>query len=1157
MSISSSYLRRALLAMASCSASLLGISHAALADQNPAAGMIRYPDISEDKIVFSYADDLWIVDRDGGMASPLASPAGQEQSPRFSPDGDHIAFMGNYEGNSDLYEIPVTGGVAVRRTYHPGGEQFWDYTPDGELLFSTSSFAKLSRMTQLFVLSEDKPLPQALPVPFGTNGAINDSGEWLAYTPYSRDTRTWKRYRGGMASDVWLFNLTDKSSKRVTDWEGTDSFPMWHDDTLYYLSDAGPNHRMNVWKYNVEADEKTQVTKFADFDIKTPSIGPGRDGEGEIIFQLGSEIRILNLKTKKSKSVKITIPGDRPSLRPHIVDAADFIQGASISPSAKRVAIEARGDIWSAPVKNGSPRNLTRTSGAAERDPAWSPDGRWIAYFSDASGEYELMLASSDGSGETKQLTDDGNCWRSSISWSPDSKKLYFTDKTGGMFIVDAESKKVDQFDDEPHGGAGSISWSHDSAWLAYMRGTKAATRNQIRVLEVATGMTHAITSGYFNDVSPAFDRKGEYLYFASNRDFGSPSYEDVGTTFIYGDTQVLVAVPLRADVKNPLLPTSDEETWKEEKKDKPEGDKKEEAAAEKKEADADESKEGSEADSKKSKKKNRKNKGKKSKDKKPADEAKSEEEKTDEEKSEEKKPGEPKKITIDFDGIEARSFQVPVNSGGFRNLQYSAAGLIYARTSEQGESGPPSIKLLSIADGKASEKTVLAGAAGFELTPDGKKLLTFARGNIYVLNAAPGQSLGSSVSTDGMRMEIDRRAEWKQMFHEAWRAERDFFYDPTMHGVDWEAVRDQYAALLDDCVSRTDLSYIIREMIAEINVGHAYYREGDVERGPRESVALLGCEFALDENLTVAKLWQGGEWDTDARNPLTAAGVKEGDVILEVNGVPVDTKVNPYKYFVGIGGRAITLKVQTGEEKARSVVVRPLSSDYNLRFWDGIEATRAYVEKKSKGKVGYIYVTNTGINGQNDLFRQFYSQHEKEALIIDDRWNGGGQIPTRFIELLNRPATNRWAVRDGVDWVWPPDSHQGPKCMLVNGLAGSGGDMFPGLFKQMKIGKLIGRRTWGGLVGIQGGRPLLDGASVTAPSFAYYDNDGTWGIEGHGVDPDIDVIEDPAKMQDGADPQLDVAIKTMLREIKQYPKPPTRPAYPDRSKMGIPDSDK
>ena len=345
--------------------------------------------------------------------------------------------------------------------------------------------------------------------------------------------------------------------------------------------------------------------------------------------------------------------------------------------------------------------------------------------------------------------------------------------------------------------------------------------------------------------------------------------------------------------------------------------------------------------------------------------------------------------------------------------------------------------------------------------------------------------------------------------------------------------------------------------MIAEINVGHAYYREGDVERGPRESVALLGCEFALGEKLTVAKLWQGGEWDTDARNPLSAAGVKEGDAILEVNGVPVDTEENPYKYFIGLGGRAITLKVQTGEKRARSVVVRPLSSDYNLRFWDGIEATRAYVEKKSKGKVGYIYVTNTGINGQNDLFRQFYSQHEKEALIIDDRWNGGGQIPTRFIELLNRPSTNRWAVRDGVDWVWPPDSHQGPKCMLINGLAGSGGDMFPGLFKQMKIGKLIGRRTWGGLVGIQGGRPLLDGASVTAPSFAYYDNDGTWGIEGHGVDPDIDVIEDPAKMQDGADPQLDVAIKTMLREIKQYPKPPTRPAYPDRSKMGIPDSDK
>ncbi|MFK7737442.1 MAG: S41 family peptidase, partial [Pirellulaceae bacterium] len=344
----------------------------------------------------------------------------------------------------------------------------------------------------------------------------------------------------------------------------------------------------------------------------------------------------------------------------------------------------------------------------------------------------------------------------------------------------------------------------------------------------------------------------------------------------------------------------------------------------------------------------------------------------------------------------------------------------------------------------------------------------------------------------------------------------------------------------------------------SELNVGHAYYREAPLDRGPSRPVGLLGCRFQIqDDSIVISKIWQGGVWDTDARNGLISAGVQEGDVLVSVEGVAVDASQSPYKHFMNKLGRPVSIEVKTGDDEPRSVVVRPSGSDSQLRFWDGIEAVRSYVDRKSKGTVGYIYVTNTGINGQNDLFRQFYSQQEKDALIIDDRWNGGGQIPTRFIELLNRPATNYWARRDGTDWVWPPDSHQGPKCMLINGLAGSGGDMFPGLFKQMKLGKLIGRRTWGGLVGIQGEPPMIDGSSVTAPSFAYYETDGTWGIEGHGVDPDIEVIDDPAKMVAGGDPQLDVAIETMLEEIKEYPKQPKRPAYPDRSGMGIAESDK
>ncbi|MFN3194158.1 MAG: S41 family peptidase [Aureliella sp.] len=1148
---------------------MLGLGPAFVHGQtSPSAGMLRYPDISQSEIVFCYADDLWIVAKDGGMAFPLASPEGHELYPKFSPDGTKIAFVGNYEGGSDLYEIPVAGGIAKRMTYHPGRETLCGYAGNDSLIYSSSSFAKLGRMAQLFTISEEQPVPVQVNVPYGTNGTIHPDGEWLAYTPYSRDTRTWKRYRGGMASDVWLFNLKTHESKQVTDWEGTDSYPMWHGDRLYYLSDDGAEHRLNIWSYDMDSGKSTQVTKFRSFDVKYPSIGPGSKGEGEIVFQLGSELRILNLKSKKSKSITVSIPGDRPTLRPEIVDASDFITGASISPSAKRVAVAARGDIWTAPAKNGSPRNLTRTSGVAERDPAWSPDGRWVAYFSDESGEYELTVTQSDGQGETKQLTKGGGLFRFSPSWSPDSKKVFFYDKGGNMFVHDLEKEKTKKFDQDPYSTGPSISWSHDSKWLAYSRNHDKVARSQIRLLNTETGKTTAVTSGYFNDTDPAFDREGDYLYFASSRDFSSPKYEDLGTTFIYDETQVLVALPLRKDVKNPLLPTSDEQEWEDEDEEGDEDDEDSKDAGSKpgKKASDSKSKDASakgESRSKGSKAKKKKERKKGRGRKKPASDAKSKKDESKEneagDKGDDDDSGEEEELEIDLEDMEARCFQIPVAAGNFSSLAVSGDGaLIYGRTASKGESGQRGIKRLTMEDGKADEQSVVDGALGFELTADGKQMLVFARGNVYILKPASGQKLTSSVSTDGMEMEIDRRAEWEQIFHDAWRIERDFFYDPNMHGVDWEAVRDQYAEMLDDCVSRQDLSYIIREMISELNVGHAYYRETQLETGPRMGVGMLGCSFEIDgEQVKFGELWRGGAWDVDARNPLAAVGIKSGDVLVSVEGVSVDASVSPYKYFVGKTGRSISIEVKSGKDDVRTVAVKPIGSDSQLRFWDGIEEARAYVDKKSKGKVGYIYVTNTGINGQNDLFRQFYSQQEKAALIIDDRWNGGGQIPTRFIELLNRPVTNYWARRDGTDWVWPPDSHQGPKCMLINGLAGSGGDMFPGLFKQMKLGKLIGRRTWGGLVGIQGEPPMIDGSSVTAPSFAYYETDGTWGIEGHGVDPDIEVIDDPAKMVDGGDPQLDAAIAQMLKEIKKYPKPPKRPAYPDRSGMGLPDADK
>ncbi|MEL6106569.1 MAG: S41 family peptidase [Planctomycetota bacterium] len=1225
------------------------LSSSLSAQVKPSAGMLRYPDVSAEKIVFSYADDLWIVEKSGGLASPLASPKGAEQFPRFSPDGQSIAFVGNYDGGTDLYQISVNGGVAQRATFHPASESLCDWHPDGKtLVYSTNGFAGLGRQAQLFTISHTKPVPSQLPVPYGTNGAISPDGEWLAYTPYSRDARTWKRYRGGMASDIWLFNLKNKTSKQITDFEGTDTLPMWHGKIVYYLSDAGAEHRLNIWSYNTESGEREQITKFADDDCKWPAIGPGTDGEGEIVLSNGADLYVLNLKSKDAKSVAVTIPGDRPKLRRQKIDAADFIGSADVSPKGKRVVVAARGDLWTLPVKNGSPRNLTKSAKSRERYPMWSGDGRWVAYFGDATGEFELYVTQSDGRGETRQLTKDGDCFRYPGGWSPDSKHLTYTDKTGSLYLYTLESQKTIKVDVHPFADPISASWSHDSKWLCYSKGLDARIPTEcLWVYNVEDGTRKRLTSGFFNDTSPVFDKKGEYIYFTSNRAFNRPSYEDVGTTFIYSDTEVLMAMPLRTDVKYPMMPKSDEVEWEEEEKDDKDDEAEDDEEEEEPEGESTEETENDGAatedpvsgswsitldfdgipaparsatfdltladdgsvtgsvnfmglsteliNGKFDASSGELTFGAKTPDGETAsvtatikddkiegaaevggqsipfsgsrtevDSDEADEEDDDKQSSDGKDKGKAKDkeepLKIDFDGIEERAFQLPVGQGSFGSLMVNNKNqLVYGTRSDDGSS----IKVIDIHADKVESKTVVSGTSSFGYSADLTKLLITQGKRISVIDSAPGQKLSGNVKTEGMQIYVSPRDEWEQIFWEAWRLERDYFYDPQMHGVDWKAVGDHYAAMLDDCVSRSDVSFLIREMISELNVGHAYYREGSGgESGPGSSVGLLGCAFVVDgEFIKLGPFYRGSAWDSDARSPLASHGVESGHYLLEVNGTPLKSDVNPYSVFEGLRGQTVELTVSedtTLDDDDKRVLFKPISSDSNLRFRGWIEAKRKHVEEKTKGRVGYIYVVNTGIPGQNDLVRQLYGQMNKDALIIDDRWNGGGQIPTRFIELLNRPVMNYWARRDGRDWSWPPDSHFGPKCMLINGLAGSGGDMFPALFRQNKLGKLIGQRTWGGLVGITGGPSLLDGASVTAPSFAYYETDGTWGIEGHGVDPDIEVIDDPAKMTDGGDPQLDAAIDLMLKELETSAyKAPKRPAYPDRSRFGLAPDDK
>ncbi len=1123
-------------------------------DVRPHAGMMLYPDVSATQIVFSYANDLWVAPREGGVASPLASPNGIESFAKFSADGMTIAFVGNYDGNSDIYTLPAGGGVPFRVTYHPSGEGLRDWTSDGRLVYHAFGQGVYPRASELWTVPATGGLPTKLPVPYGANGAISPDGTWLAYTPHAIDHRTWKRYRGGMATDIWLFNLRTNESKKITDWEGTDSLPMWHGSKVYYLSDDGAGHKQNIWVYDTQSAAREQVTFFKEFDVKWPSIGPGPSGGGEIVLQHGSDLYLVDLPTKQTRRVDISVPGDRARIRPQNLDVSGSISAMHVSPSGKRAVMESRGDIWTLPAQHGTARNLTRTSGAAERDPAWSPDGKWIAYFSDAGGEYELCVTQSDGKGETRTLTSGSQTYYYAPEWSPDSKHIAYWDKAGCLRVHTLEPAKTVEVDTLPWGGQNRVSWASDSRWLAYTRAGDNRT-SAIWLYRVDTGEKHQVTAGRFDDRWPTFDRKGDFLFFSSVREISDPMYESIGgTSFVYVRADRLFAVPLRADVKNPLAPKSDEEEWDKKDEDKDddkddsddgEADDESDAADKAKNASGD-ADAASEADSKPAAE---------------SQEAADGEDAADDEQEDGDKKEEPKPVEIELADFERRAFMLPLDRGDFWNLAVNDKGhLLFARGGPIG--GEPSIRIFDLEDEKREEKTVLGDAQSFVLNASGSKMLVAKGGQHAIVDAAADQKMDKPIPRDGMKVSVDPRAEWTQMLREAWRIQRDFFYDPTMHGVNWKQVYEQYSAMLADCVSRDDLSYIIREMISELNVGHAYYWGGG-ENGPSESVGMLGCDFELAGGAyRIARIIEGAPWDADARNPLRAVGVdvKEGEYLLAVNGVALDTSKAPWAAFQGLADKTVTLTIGKNparDDESRDVVVRLLSGDGDLRYRAWIEKNREHVAKRSNGRIGYIYVPDTGTNGQDNLFRQFYSQVDAAALIVDERWNGGGQIPTRFIELLDRPAVNYWARRDGNDWPWPPDAHFGPKCMLINGLAGSGGDAFPAYFRQAKLGKLIGTRTWGGLVGISGNPTLMDGALVTVPTFAYYELDGTWGIEGHGVDPDIPVLDDPAKMVGGADVQLDAAIDHLLDVLKTAEfHPPKRPTYPNRSGMGIPPED-